>query len=54
MVTFHDLLDALSEIEKIVHRPTSKTSHRSADDHYQADFDAIRRICADTLKKARG
>lgn len=36
--------EALLQIWKIVHTPTKDTRHRSADDHYQADFDAIRKI----------
>ncbi len=40
---------ALDDIWKIVHTPTKKTNHRSAEDHFQADFDAIRRIIANAL-----
>lgn len=36
--------EALRAIWKIVHTPTKKTRHHSAQDHYQADFDAIRKI----------
>lgn len=36
--------EALDAIWKIVHTPTSATVHRKAQDHYQADFDAIRAI----------
>jgi hypothetical protein len=36
--------EALRAIWKIVHTPTKETRHRSAPDHYQADFDAIRKI----------
>lgn len=39
------LESALEQIHKIVYTPTSKTKHRTAQDHYQADFDAIRKIC---------
>ena len=35
---------ALEDIRKIVHTPTSKTSYRTAQDHYAADFDDIRKI----------
>ncbi len=35
---------ALENIWTIVHTPTSKTKHRSADAHFMADFDAIREI----------
>lgn len=37
-------LDALHEIWKIVHTPTKATKHKGAGDHFQTDFDAIRRI----------
>jgi len=36
----------LREIGKIVHTPTKATRHRTPQDHYQADFDAIRKIVA--------
>jgi hypothetical protein len=39
-----DLCGALQEIWKIVHTPTKKTGYRFANDHYAADFDAIRKI----------
>ena len=36
----------LNRINEIVHVPTKATSFRSADNHYQADFDAIRKLTA--------
>lgn len=40
-------LEALREIDRIVRVPTKKTAHKTARDHFMADFDAIRRIiCA--------
>lgn len=39
--------DALQRIWDIVHTPTKSTSHRSADRHFMADFDAIRQIIKD-------
>lgn len=36
--------EALRQIWKIVHTPTRETSYKRATDHYQADFDAIRKI----------
>lgn len=42
------LVAALDAIWKIVHTPTKLTRHRTADDHFQADFDSIRKIIADT------
>jgi hypothetical protein len=48
-MTPHDKLAiALHKIWQIVHTPTSKTSHRAAQDHYQSDFDAIRKIIEET------
>lgn len=48
-MTPHDILAvALTKIWHIVHVPTKKTNHRGAVDHYQADFDAIRKIIEDT------
>lgn len=48
-MTSHDRLAiALHSIWQIVHVPTSKTGHRTADAHYQADFDRIRKIILDT------
>jgi hypothetical protein len=35
---------ALEEIWALVHVPTKHTAHRKADEHYAADFDAIRKI----------
>lgn len=35
---------ALHTIWNIVRTPTKNTSHRKADDHFMADFDAIRKI----------
>lgn len=40
--------DALTAIWKIVHTPTKDTRHRSADDHFQADFDSVRKIIVGT------
>lgn len=34
----------LREIGEIVRTPTSATPYRTARDHFQADFDAIRKI----------
>lgn len=42
-----DALNALDAIWKIVHTPTKLTRHRMAKDHFQADFDSIRKIIAD-------
>jgi hypothetical protein len=42
-------VDALQRIWDIVHTPTKSTSHRSAERHFMADFDAIRQI----IKEAR-
>jgi hypothetical protein len=36
--------EALRKIRKIVHTPTRDTPYRHANDHFQADFDAIRKI----------
>lgn len=48
-MTKHDRLAiALHKIWQIVHTPTNETRHRSAADHFQADFDAIRKIILDT------
>lgn len=40
---------ALDSIWKVVHTPTKHTNHRTAADHYQADFDAIRKIVGSAL-----
>jgi hypothetical protein len=45
-------LAALGEIWKIVHTPTKNTKHKGASDHFAADFDAIRRICALVLHES--
>jgi hypothetical protein len=42
--------EALDEIWRIVHVPTSKTSYRTASDHFQADFDRIRKIIEDAKR----
>jgi hypothetical protein len=34
---------ALERIWAIVHNPSKKTNHKGAIDHYQADFDEIRK-----------
>lgn len=48
-MTPHDRLAiALHKIWQIVHTPSKATSHRTAQDHFMADFDAIRKIIADT------
>lgn len=44
--------DALDAIWKIVHTPTRDTPHRKAQDHFQADFDAIRKIILETRGEA--
>jgi hypothetical protein len=44
----------LREIGEIVRTPTSATAHRRAQDHYQADFDAIRKIVAVGLNRPKG
>jgi hypothetical protein len=44
----------LREIGEIVRTPTKKTRHRTAKDHFQADFDAIRRIVAVGLTRPGG
>lgn len=36
----------LREIGEIVRTPTKATRHKTAQDHFQADFDAIRKIVA--------
>lgn len=38
------LVKALADIWKIVHTPSKATSHRSAQDHFIADFDNIRKV----------
>lgn len=37
-----DPMRALEKIWDIVHTPSKKTPHKSAGDHFQADFDEIR------------
>jgi hypothetical protein len=44
----------LREIGEIVRTPTKATRHRTAQDHYQADFDAIRKIVATGLTRPVG
>jgi hypothetical protein len=44
----------LREIGEIVRTPTKATRHRTAQDHYQADFDAIRKIVAIGLTRPVG
>lgn len=44
--TIGRLREALQEIDRIVHTPTKETGFRSADRHYQSDFDAIRKLTA--------
>lgn len=44
----------LREIDKIVRTPSSKTPHRTARDHFQADFEAIRKIVAVGLRRPEG
>ena len=39
---------ALQLIRDIVHTPTKATSHKSAERHFMADFDAIRNLIAET------
>src|SRR5882724_8975462 len=39
--------EALERIWDIVHTPTKATIHRSAERHFMADFDAIRKIIKD-------
>ena len=40
-ITYHEALEA---IWKIVHTRTRDTKHRTAQDHFMADFDNIRRV----------
>ena len=48
-MTPHDrLATALHKIWQIVHTPTNQTRHRTSTDHFQSDFDAIRKIILDT------
>jgi hypothetical protein len=42
----------LREIGDIVRTPTKATAYRTANDHYQADFDMIRKIVAIGLARA--
>jgi hypothetical protein len=49
-----DAVKALNAIWKIVHTPTKDTRHRSADDHFQADFDSIRKIIVASGAAGRG
>lgn len=44
----------LREIGEIVRTPTSATRHRRAIDHYQSDFDAIRKVVAIGLTRPVG
>jgi hypothetical protein len=44
----------LREIGDIVRIPTKATPYRSARDHFQADFDAIRKIVATGLTLPAG
>lgn len=44
----------LREIGEIVRVPTKATRHRTAQDHFQADFDAIRKIVAVGLTRPVG
>lgn len=37
---------ALDAIWEIVHTPSSKTRHRTAQDHFHTDFDNIRKLIA--------
>lgn len=41
----------LREIGEIVRTPTKATRHRTANDHFQSDFDAIRKIVATGLTR---
>lgn len=50
MSTPEQMKEALMKIRAIVHTPTSKTAYKTAQDHYQADFDAIRKLCDEALK----
>ena len=43
---FPRLLAALREIDRIIRTPTSGTAHKGANDHFAADFEQIRKICA--------
>lgn len=45
---------AIQEIARIVHVPTKNTAHRTADRHYQADFDAIRKITSVVTRPQSG
>lgn len=42
---------ALNEIWNIVHTPTRDTKYRTAEQHFQADFDAIRKIISTALPR---
>lgn len=44
----------LREIGEIVRVPTKATRHRTAKDHFQADFDAIRKIVSVGLTRPVG
>lgn len=43
---------ALERIWKLVHTPTSKTRYSGASQHFQADFDEIRKIVGEALASA--
>lgn len=43
---YENAVKVLCEINRIVHIPTKDTMFRSADRHFQSDFDAIRRMTA--------
>lgn len=50
---FDKMQKALRDVNRIVRVPTSKTSHKSAQDHFQSDFDAIRKITAPFVSEDR-
>ena len=43
------LVDALEAVKQIVHTPTKKTMFKNPQDHFQSDFDRIRKIISDNL-----
>lgn len=44
-----DYTDTLKKIREIVYTPTKDTPYRTAERHFQADFDAIRKLIDEAL-----
>jgi regulator of replication initiation timing len=49
-VEMETLREALVLIRDVVHTPTKATTHKTAERHFMADFDQIRRIIESALK----